>query len=241
MELFSIRIQRTFQLVSTYVDWVESVLQGKEIDNVSQWIEEIPMTVFDYPSDMEHALRNKISQTTMDARIVSSYSRKWISKNIPDMHAVFPESCDFVLPDRENRTFYKYWNDHTSYTNYILGRGDAMQDDPLSEVGCPYVVRGFDYEYIGVLWLEDLVWRNGKWMLDLNYIEETAIASTKKSVKSKIGKKRSLIALTPDSEALFRRVTGTYRILLTRATKGNFLYIKDKETREHIKQLIGQK
>ena len=58
----------------------------------------------------------------MDARIVSSYSRKWISKNIPDMHAVFPESCDFVLPDRENRTFYKYWNDHTSYTNYILGR-----------------------------------------------------------------------------------------------------------------------
>ena len=224
-----------------YVDWVESVLQGKEIDNVSQWIEEIPMTVFDYPSDMEHALRNKISQTTMDARIVSSYSRKWISKNIPDMHAVFPESCDFVLPDRENRTFYKYWNDHTSYTNYILGRGDAMQGDPLSEVGCPYVVRGFDYEYIGVLWLEDLVWRNGKWMLDLNYIEETAIASTKKSVKSKIGKKRSLIALTPDSEALFRRVTGTYRILLTRATKGNFLYIKDKETREHIKQLIGQK
>ena len=78
-------------------------------------------------------------------------------------------------------------------------------------------------------------------MLDLNYIEETAIASTKKSVKYKIGKKRSLIALTPDSEALFRRVTGTYRILLTRATKGNFLYIKDKETREHIKQLIGQK
>ena len=154
----------------------------------------------------------------------------------------FPESCDFCSSGPREQNFFISIGMITHLILIIfLGRGDAMQGDPLSEVGCPYVVRGFDYEYIGVLWLEDLVWRNGKWMLDLNYIEETAIASTKKSVKSKIGKKRSLIALTPDSEALFRRVTGTYRILLTRATKGNFLYIKDKETREHIKQLIGQK
>ena len=35
--------------------------------------------------------------------------------------------------------------------------------DPLCEVGCPYVVRGFDYDYVGVLWLSDLVWR-GRWV-----------------------------------------------------------------------------
>lgn len=31
-----------------------------------------------------------------------------------------------------------------------------MHQDPLSEVGCPYVVRGFDFDYVGLLWLEDI-------------------------------------------------------------------------------------
>ncbi len=30
-----------------------------------------------------------------------------------------------------------------------------MAQDPLSEVGCPHVVRGFDYDWVGVLWLRE--------------------------------------------------------------------------------------
>lgn len=44
----------------------------------------------------------------------------------------------------------------------------------------------------------------------------------------------------PATAKLFQKVTEAYRILLTRATKGNVLYIKDEETRNYIKKLINQ-
>jgi predicted RNase H-like HicB family nuclease len=37
-----------------------------------------------------------------------------------------------------------------------------MHTDPLCEVGCPYAVRGFDFDYLGLLWLGDLLWGDGR-------------------------------------------------------------------------------
>lgn len=34
-----------------------------------------------------------------------------------------------------------------------------MHEDPLSEIGCPYVVRGFDFAWIGIIWLKDFIYR----------------------------------------------------------------------------------
>ena len=45
-------------------------------------------------------------------------------------------------------------NDYTWYvTGHPAGR---ISSDPLCEVGCTYAVRGFDYDYVGILWLNDL-------------------------------------------------------------------------------------
>jgi DUF2075 family protein len=37
-----------------------------------------------------------------------------------------------------------------------------MHTDPLCEVGCPCAVRGFDFDYLGLLWLGDLLWGDGR-------------------------------------------------------------------------------
>ncbi len=54
--------------------------------------------------------------------------------------------------------------------------GSRMADDSLCEVGCPYAIRGFDYDYVGILWLDDLRWRLGKWEINPAAVHERGIA-----------------------------------------------------------------
>lgn len=127
----------------------------------------------------------------------------------------------------------------------------AMHDDPLCEVGCPYSVRGFDYQYIGVLWLEDLVWRNGRWAVDLDYNEETQTGSSKSAAKKELrayckrhhNASDHLIFRDKASDMkacqhLIDTVVEAYMIVLKRGIKGMALYIKDEETRKHVKSLL---
>ena len=57
----------------------------------------------------------------------------------------------------------------TNYTWFVAGHpAGRIASDPLCEVGCPYAVRGFDYDYVGILWLDDLVWRENRWRINLS-------------------------------------------------------------------------
>jgi len=112
-----------------------------------------------------------------------------------------------------------------------------MGTNPLSEVGCPYVLRGFDYDYLGVLWLNDLVWRSGRWRIQPEHVHETAIKSTLSAARKDL--KRGLTE-SPAVQALFERVTRVYRILLSRAIKGVFVYVADAETRQYLSQLLEE-
>lgn len=129
-----------------------------------------------------------------------------------------------------------------------------MAEDPLSEVGCPYVIRGFDYDYIGLLWLEDIFIRDGKWMVSINNVKETGITTTKTRaveeqkdlIRNKVIKKKMneidvvpvFNPMFPAATALFESVAQAYRINMTRAMKELTIYIKDPETREFIKSLL---
>ena len=58
-----------------------------------------------------------------------------------------------------------------------------MFEDPLCEVGCPYAVRGFDFDYVGILWLSDLKWRQGRWVIDFSHVHERGITRRIKAAK----------------------------------------------------------
>lgn len=108
-----------------------------------------------------------------------------------------------------------------------------MADDPLCEVGCPYAVRGFDYDYIGALWLEDLVWRNKRWQVNHSAVHEGGILNLLH---------RAMHEATPDgreARELLTRVAQAYRILLTRPLKGAYLWIPDIETRIYVEASLA--
>jgi DUF2075 family protein len=100
-------------------------------------------------------------------------------------------------------------------------------------VGCPYAVRGFDYDYIGVLWLDDLLWRGGKWTVNFNSIHESGIANL---LRRALHERDSS---GQNTRELITRLTQAYRILLTRALKGAFLWIPDNETRGYVRHSLG--
>jgi DUF2075 family protein len=119
----------------------------------------------------------------------------------------------------------------TDYTAFIAGRpGTPMHDDPLCEVGCTYAVRGFDFDYLGLLWLDDLLWRDGKWVVPLSNVHESGIGTLVRRAR----KEGSLAPAGPAGVNVVEQVRRAYRILLTRAIRGIFVWIPDNETREHV-------
>lgn len=236
-----------------YVDWVENLFSEHPLHNVTKWADKFKVKVVDFPSEMEDDIRQYVNQGNASCRLMSSYTRKWISTANDEMHSKLSEH-DFVLDDKEGSKWKKYWNSGKHYDIYVQGsRGTMMNTDPLSEIGCPYVVRGFDYDYVGLLWLEDIIVRNGEWCLNLDYIEEKGFKSDKVKAKEalKLAKKHdkyrgkvsgiipSKLDGFPAVNMFFNAVTQAYRILLTRAIKGVTIYIKDEETRAYVRKLLN--
>ena len=117
----------------------------------------------------------------------------------------------------------------TDYTAFIrAASGSRMADDPLCEVGCPYAVRGFDYDFVGTNWLNDLVWREGKWVMCYDFIHEGGFLHLLNRARDEESPKG------PENRELLRRGGQAYRILLTRPLKGAYLWIPHNDTRQHL-------
>jgi DUF2075 family protein len=147
---------------------------------------------------------------------------------------------DFHIP-LPGTTPVRYWSRIWNYAPdsnyaYFIQRpeGTAMHEDQLCEVGCPYVVRGFDFDYLGLLWLSDLVRRGDCWQHQLPHIHETAWKKTIAAAKTK-----SKNPPKPDAvEKLDHRLKRGYRILLSRAVRGVYVWAEDDETRSYLRSCL---
>jgi DUF2075 family protein len=188
--------------------------------------------------EMERRLREQVEQGH-NCRLLASYARKWRTKDVARPHALPPDLMDFDLSFQRgsnNDSWSRIWNfaPKADYTLFVQApAGSMMNQDPLCEIGCPYVVRGFDFDYVGLLWLEDLVWRNGRWLVQPEHVHETGI-------KRLIGAARKESdPHGPAHKRLLKPVQQAYRILLTRAIKGLFIWCADDETRSHLKECFN--
>ena len=240
-----------------YVDWVEGLFSNKPLMNYPKWKELFDIGICDYPSEVDDFLRTQIANGKT-VRLLSTYSKEWISAHAlsADHHEENKVGFDFVLTDKNGRSYNKYWNtDNQAFVQAIPG--SRMAIDQLSEVGCAYVVRGFDYDYIGVLWLNDIVRRSDHWELRIKNIMGKETGCAQSAAKDEIMEKHAHLPrrLRPDRNSinevvvdldnldsavtkLFIRVAQAYRILMTRAFKGIRLYIEDQETRDYVRSLL---
>lgn len=195
--------------------------------------------LFDEPETWEASLRD-LALEGNSVRLLSSYSRKWKTAPATNPHNLPPEMMDFheeYQINGERRYWSRIWNfvpnRGTNYTWFVTGHpGGMIAYDQLCEVGCPYAVRGFDYDYVGIIWLDDLIWRNGSWQVQPECVHETGVANLANAAANEAEPG----AITT---ALLEKVYQAYRILFSRAIKGVYVWIPDRETRSYIQDSLA--
>jgi len=251
-----------------YVGWVESLLSGGSASTNSalalKWrprdsaqpaglshkqsrprktlvSRAMDLRIFGDPEIWEAALRQLV-EAGNNVRLLSTYSRPWSTRTATSPHALPGREMDFhepYLSGGRAKRWSRIWNfvpNGADYTWFVAGHpGGRIALDPLCEVGCPYAVRGFDFDYVGILWLDDLVWRQGAWRVNPENVHETGFDSVTRGARKELKAGRSGQAATE----LIRRVGQAYRILLTRALKGAYLWVPDTETRTHLLDSVG--
>lgn len=188
------------------------------------------------PFELESVLRARAREGAT-TRLVASFARPWVTGDSRLPHDLPPQQQDFYFPTGDGKVWARPWNHirDWDYSSFVQARpGTRMAIDPLAEVGCTYAVRGFDFDYVGVVWLEDLRWSGQDWHVDLAYVHETGLSKLLRSARRRNN---------PDVAAraeIGKRVARAYRILLTRAIKGVFVWCVDEGTSSHIEQALGQ-
>ncbi len=230
-----------------YMNWVEHALSitrgtsGAERVRVSNaWLRErggpYEFKVFDDPQALEDALRPKIADGH-SARLIASYAREWKTGEALRPHSLPDAEKDFnirFVRGGQPRSWARIWNyaPKQDYSLFIQApAGSPAATDPLGEVGCPYVIRGFDFDYVGLLWFSDLVWRGDRWKVNLEHVHESAWRLTLSAAR----KKRA-----GAEEAVVERLKRGYRILLSRAMRGTYVWFEDQETRAKVVNLLEQ-
>ena len=232
---------------AAYIDWLGKVLSCEGIDVPSASWNRVyhhqgtfSLTIVDDPQALDDNLQKHLNEGRT-VRLAASYARKWITQKVEKPHNLPENEKDFLLRycrDGDEKIWSKIWNyaPKQQYTRFIQAiEGSEIAQDPLCEVGCPYVLRGFDFDYLGVLWLSDLVWRKDRWVVQVNHVHESSLPRTVKAAKG--DKKTGKVA---DPTELIKRLQRGYRILLSRAIHGIYLWVEDEETRLHLQRLMVQ-
>lgn len=190
--------------------------------------------IFTHLPDMEQHLRSQVKKGD-NCRLLASYSRAWKTKSVARPHGLPADLMDFDFTLNvagQERRWSRIWNyaPKLDYTFFVQApAGSMMNKDQLCEVGCPYVVRGFDFDHVGLLWLEDLVWRKDRWVVQPEHVHETGIKRLVSAAK------REPDLHGPAHQRLLQPVQQAYRILLTRAIKGLSIWCADPETASHLR------
>ena len=110
------------------------------------------------------------------------------------------------------------WNSHL---NNFIGSEESKR-----EVGSIYTIQGDDLNYAGVIIGKDLIRRKGRLLFNRdNYADKGAVRRSRRQV---------INSEEIDEAELLRQVIRIYKVLLTRAIKGVYIYVCDDELRNYL-------
>ncbi len=195
-----------------YLRWVVRLL-GIEGDGPEEWEPDgrMELEVADSPAAMEEFLQAKRAQG-YGARMSAGYCWKW-SDAKPGQEL----PADVVIGD-----WQRPWN--LKGDRSVMGAPPSAlwATDPagFGQVGCVYTAQGFEYDWSGVIFGPDLVWRTDQWEVNLSASKDPVF-------------KRAV-----SEDDVKRLVRNTYKVLLTRGMVGTILYSTDAETQEKLRELV---
>lgn len=198
-----------------YVQWVERLL-GLRAGGPLAWTGDgaFDVRVVESPELLESLLAGR-EQEGYAARLAAGYCWPW-SDPLPD---------GSLVGDVRIGAWARPWNLRGDRAVGGAPPAALWASDPagFGQVGCVYTAQGFEFDYAGVIFGPDLVWRGSEWM----------------SVRS-ANRDPDFRSAARVSDAQFDRlVRNVYKVLLTRGLRGVAIYSTDEQTRDHLRALVG--
>lgn len=200
-----------------YLAWIDNSLQIKATANETLEGINYDFKVFDSPNELRDAIYRK-NRINNGARLVAGYCWNWISKNKND------DSLKDIIIAEHN--FAMKWNLASDGNLWIL------KPESVSEVGCIHTCQGLEMDYVGVIIGPDFIIRDG-----LAVVSAEKRAKTDSSIKGYKMLYREHPADAKEKADVI--IKNTYRTLMTRGSKGCYIFCTDPETNAYFKELIG--
>ncbi|MBM3898380.1 MAG: DUF2075 domain-containing protein [Thaumarchaeota archaeon] len=197
-----------------FVNWVNNTLGIRPTANVI-WNqhEEFDLRIFNAPEDLEKAIREKV-QAGYTGRVMAGFCWEWSNPN-PD---------GTLKNDVAIGNYRRPWNAKPETRKLASGIPKsnlwAYDSNGIYQVGCVYTAQGFEFDYAGVIFGNDLVYDfdKGEWEGIPDNSADTVV-------------KRS-------RDQFSELVKNTYRVLLSRGMKGCYIYFVDKDSERFFKSRI---
>ena len=164
--------------------------------------------IYDDVLEVYNGIKQKDKECKNPCRMLSGDVFPWLSMNDKS-------KIDINIGD-----FHAQWNKSKYF---------AVDPKSVDEVGCIHTSQGMEFEYVGLIIGDDLMYRNGHVVTD--YTKHPAGSGEfKRPHKRKPN--------PDDADILDKIIRNTYKVLFTRGQKGLFLYVVDDELKKYIKTEI---
>lgn len=216
IKTFKINLNTQFRCSGSesYIAWLDYVLNiGGRFDLSWRNNGEYLFEIVESPSELEKKILEKaVKEDT--ARLVAGFCWPWSD----------PKNDGSLADDVVIGTWSKPWNRKRG-KNYCNPSNDpytiwATKQEGLTQIGCIYSAQGFEFDYTGVIFGNDVIWNkeSKEWI----GLQESSCDPVLKKSKNDFAK----------------LILHTYKVLLSRGIKGTYVYFLDKSTKEYFKEML---
>lgn len=206
------------------VEWIRNLVDPGIVTTIPHDTEGYDLRIFESPADLEQAIRQKDSLVENSlARLIATFDWKYSGQHKNDNET---DGLWYVEVQHPTNKIRLPWN--------LQVRGDeqerrvayrrAWSENPhtINEVGSTYTIQGFDLNYSGVILGPSITYRNGRIVIDPS-----------KSAHAKAVQRRQM---SDGSKVSFgeQLIKNELNVLLTRGTKGMYIYAQDEELRNAL-------
>ncbi len=200
-----------------FVRWVERTLDIRRTDT-PMWggDDNFDFDIVDSPEELDALIRARAEEGNT-ARLVAGYCWPWSA----------PREDGTLVDDVRIGNWSRPWNARPNATGLAEGipKSHYWASEPggVDQVGCIYTAQGFEFDYAGVIFGDDLVYRPRRgWVGRREYSKDG-------------GLKRGV-----SEEEFTALVKNTYRVLLSRGLKGCYVYFTDEVTRDFVESRMDR-
>ncbi|WP_251946659.1 DNA/RNA helicase domain-containing protein [Levilactobacillus brevis] len=236
VQTYNLNIQKRSGFQSGLIDRIDEMFYGEKKKLLSTGTN-LNITYFDRLRDLDIDLKRK--NVNGRSKWIAPFDWEW-SKNV--------NNVDISINDHGD-LFERPWNPKKLQYSWY----QSKRPEDLEQVGSIYTTQGLEFDYVGLIWWDDLIWDGQikKWRGDLskskdpgfvNGIIEAFGGRRRGKLVQWRGKQYELNAFL-DAAVIDRRIItllmlNTYRVLLSRATKSMGIWFKDEITRKHVEDFL---